>query len=175
MLFGWAFLSPLSKYAGWAPGPVSSSVDGARGSWLLRRQLAPLTLLVCTGWILWPALAIMMAESILSITMVALSSVWAPLKKKHLVKAVVQPYEEDDDDFDDDVEEVETEADEREADMRVVGGGVVLSCILCVALVGVVFGEEGIKWWATIIALVLASIFSILGYDAPYLSPPLRC
>lgn len=44
MLVGWAFLSPLSKSMGWAPGEVASSRDGAR------------------GWILWPALAVMMAE-----------------------------------------------------------------------------------------------------------------
>lgn len=31
MLFGWAFLAPLSKHMGWAPGPVGSTVDGARG------------------------------------------------------------------------------------------------------------------------------------------------
>ena len=31
MLFGWAFLAPLSKHMGWAPGPVGSTIDGARG------------------------------------------------------------------------------------------------------------------------------------------------
>jgi hypothetical protein len=48
--------------------------------------------------------------------------------------------------------------------MRVVLGGMVISCVTCVVLVSFVFGEEGIKWWATVVALILASIFSILGF-----------
>lgn len=64
---------------------------------------------------------------------------------------------------------IEEEKVEDEADVRLVVGGVVLSCVSCVFLVAIVFGEEGIKWWATIIALVLASIFSILG-SVPALS-----
>jgi uncharacterized oligopeptide transporter (OPT) family protein len=40
MFVGWGILSPLSKHLGWAPGPVSSSTDGARG-WIVshHRQL----------------------------------------------------------------------------------------------------------------------------------------
>lgn len=34
MIVGWAFLSPLSNKMGWAPGPVSSTTDGARG-WIV--------------------------------------------------------------------------------------------------------------------------------------------
>lgn len=34
MLTGWAILSPLAKFKGWAPGPVSSSADGSRG-WIV--------------------------------------------------------------------------------------------------------------------------------------------
>lgn len=42
MLVGWAVLSPLSKFNGWAPGPVSSTTNGARG-WIVspRRPLCP--------------------------------------------------------------------------------------------------------------------------------------
>ncbi|KAG8898595.1 hypothetical protein FRC00_002601 [Tulasnella sp. 408] len=46
---GWAILSPLSKNKGWAPGPVGSMGNGAR------------------GWILWVALAIMCAEAVVSL------------------------------------------------------------------------------------------------------------
>ncbi|KAG8984932.1 hypothetical protein FRB90_005045, partial [Tulasnella sp. 427] len=49
MIVGWAILSPLSKHKGWAPGPVSSMGNGAR------------------GWILWVALAIMCAEAVVSL------------------------------------------------------------------------------------------------------------
>lgn len=34
MIVGWAVLSPLSKHLGWAPGPVSSTTNGARG-WIV--------------------------------------------------------------------------------------------------------------------------------------------
>lgn len=34
MITGWAILSPLAKHAGWAPAPVSDSVDGSRG-WIV--------------------------------------------------------------------------------------------------------------------------------------------
>ncbi|KAL8284255.1 hypothetical protein RQP46_005004 [Phenoliferia psychrophenolica] len=134
MLFGWAILSPLSKHQGWAPGPVSSTADGAR------------------GWILWPALAIMMAESVLSISMVTISTLF--------------PTPPSEDATLDSADDAETEKAEDEADIRIVLGGVVLSCVSCVVLVAFVFGEDGIKWWATIIALVLASLFSILGVSA---------
>lgn len=49
MLVGWAVLSPLSKHAGWAPGPVGDMTSGAR------------------GWILWISLAIMCADSLVSL------------------------------------------------------------------------------------------------------------
>ncbi|KNZ81868.1 Putative oligopeptide transporter [Termitomyces sp. J132] len=49
MFVGWAILSPLSKFSGWAPGPVGDMTDGAR------------------GWILWTALGIMCADSFVSL------------------------------------------------------------------------------------------------------------
>ncbi|KAK4047383.1 OPT super [Microbotryomycetes sp. JL201] len=149
MLCGWAFLSPLAKRSGWAPGPVSSSVDGSR------------------GWILWPALAVMMAESILSISVVAISQLSGPLglrKKVTDESGTLERRLSVDSEVEDNVR-VAPRSDE-EADRNVVIGGVVLSSVACVLLVALVFGQEGIKWWATVIALVLASIFSILGVRA---------
>ena len=49
MLVGWGILSPISKYAGWAPGPVGDMTTGAR------------------GWILWVSLAIMCTDSLVSL------------------------------------------------------------------------------------------------------------
>lgn len=46
---GWGILSPLAKSKGWAPGPVG---DWARGS---------------KGWIVWVSLAIMLADSVISL------------------------------------------------------------------------------------------------------------
>ncbi|KAI9808983.1 MAG: hypothetical protein M1827_007105 [Pycnora praestabilis] len=46
---GWGILSPLAKNKGWAPGPVSDWATGSK------------------GWIVWVSLAIMLADSVVSI------------------------------------------------------------------------------------------------------------
>jgi OPT family oligopeptide transporter len=49
VIVGWGILSPLAKYKGWAPGPVSNWTNGSK------------------GWIVWVSLAIMLADSIVSL------------------------------------------------------------------------------------------------------------
>ncbi|KAF2690242.1 OPT superfamily oligopeptide transporter [Lentithecium fluviatile CBS 122367] len=46
---GWGVLSPLAKHKGWAPGPVSDWTNGSK------------------GWIVWISLAIMLADSLVSL------------------------------------------------------------------------------------------------------------
>lgn len=146
MLLAWGTLSPLSKRMGWAPGEVSDGATGAK------------------GWILWPALAVLLAEALVSLGSVALSSVLARRKTKKTEKVIeeeehlVSRREED--------LEIEVEEKEDEPSTTLVLAGFGFSCISCVVLVGYIFGNEGIRWWATIIALFLASIFSILGVRA---------
>ncbi|KAE8391034.1 OPT oligopeptide transporter protein-domain-containing protein [Aspergillus alliaceus] len=48
-VLGWGILSPLAKARGWAPGPVDSWEDGSK------------------AWIVWVSLAIMLADSIVSL------------------------------------------------------------------------------------------------------------
>jgi OPT family oligopeptide transporter len=48
-VLGWGILSPLAKSRGWAPGPVDSWEDGSK------------------AWIVWISLAIMLADSIVSL------------------------------------------------------------------------------------------------------------
>ncbi|KAG9233030.1 oligopeptide transporter-like protein [Amylocarpus encephaloides] len=50
---GWGILSPLAKTRGWAPGPVSDWETGSK------------------GWIVWISLAIMLADSIISLGYIA--------------------------------------------------------------------------------------------------------
>ncbi|GAA6060792.1 hypothetical protein JCM10212_005441 [Sporobolomyces blumeae] len=168
MLCGWAFLSPLSHYAGWAPGPVRSTVDGAR------------------GWILWPALAIMCAESLMSVGVVVASTV-KPYLERRKTQALFVRQEDARDTYrrrdsnesiassssstslDSFARRGPTEAELRgddEPSFGLVVGGIVVSCLSCVVLVAIVFGSEGIAWWATVVALVLASVFAILGVRA---------
>ncbi|CAG8970645.1 hypothetical protein HYALB_00003399 [Hymenoscyphus albidus] len=51
---GWGILSPLAKNKGWAPGPVSDWEHGSK------------------GWIVWISLAIMLADSVISLGFIAL-------------------------------------------------------------------------------------------------------
>ena len=48
-LIGWGILSPLAKSKGWAPGPVENWSTGSK------------------GWIVWISLAIMLADSVVSL------------------------------------------------------------------------------------------------------------
>lgn len=48
-IIGWGMLSPLAKARGWAPGPVNDWEKGSK------------------GWIVWVSLAIMLADSIVSL------------------------------------------------------------------------------------------------------------
>lgn len=52
-VIGWGVLSPLAKSRGWAPGPVDDWETGSK------------------GWIVWVSLAIMLADSIISLGYVA--------------------------------------------------------------------------------------------------------
>lgn len=55
---GWGILSPLAKFSGWAPGPVSDWETGSK------------------GWIVWVSLAIMLADAVVSLGFLAASTLW---------------------------------------------------------------------------------------------------
>jgi OPT family oligopeptide transporter len=54
-IVGWGILSPLAKRRGWAPGPVHEWETGSK------------------GWIVWISLAIMLADSVVSLGNIALT------------------------------------------------------------------------------------------------------
>ncbi|GIJ83666.1 hypothetical protein Asppvi_002496 [Aspergillus pseudoviridinutans] len=58
-VLGWGILSPLAKARGWAPGPVDSWEDGSK------------------AWIVWVSLAIMLADSLVSLGWLVLKPVIA--------------------------------------------------------------------------------------------------
>ncbi|KAL8887264.1 MAG: hypothetical protein Q9205_005095 [Flavoplaca limonia] len=53
-IIGWGILSPLAKQRGWASGPVDSWQDGSK------------------GWIVWVSLAVMLADSVISLSWLVL-------------------------------------------------------------------------------------------------------
>jgi hypothetical protein len=126
MLVGWAILSPLSKYKGWAPGVVGSMADGAR------------------GWILWVALAVMCAESVVSLI---------PVILEFLRQATGRASADDE----------ETETEDRLVPSKVTIWGIAGSVVIGTFFVWLVFGADGIKPWATVIGFGLGAIMSLLG------------
>ncbi|KIJ66877.1 hypothetical protein HYDPIDRAFT_85633, partial [Hydnomerulius pinastri MD-312] len=139
MLVGWGILSPLSKHSGWAPGPVGDMSTGAR------------------GWILWVSLAIMCADSLVSLLPVAQSYVVKLVSSYRAPKLGDEVQEEED-------HEVETP--DRLVPGRWVVNGLVGSILVGTLLVWVVFGDEGIKPWATLIGFGMGGLLSILGVRA---------
>ena len=139
MLVGWGILSPLSKYSGWAPGPVGDMTTGAR------------------GWILWVSLAIMCADSLVSLMPVIyeiISEKLLPSALYHKLSGRAQDHGED--------REVETE--DRLVPMKWVWWGLGVSIVLGTFLVWVVFGQDGITPWATVIGYIVGALLSVLGY-----------
>jgi len=56
-IVGWAILGPLAQSQGWAPGGPMQYHDAATGIWGPR------------GWILWPGVAIMVADALVSLAL----------------------------------------------------------------------------------------------------------
>ena len=132
MLVGWGILSPVSKHAGWAPGPVGDMSSGAR------------------GWILWISLAIMCADSLVSL----LPVIAEYFMKLFPTRRANSGKEEQD---------LECETEDRLVPIKWVGWGLGISIIVGTLLVWLVFGREGIKPWATLIGFVMGGLLSVLG------------
>lgn len=136
MFVGWGILSPLSKYSGWAPGPTGDMSYGAR------------------GWILWTALVIMCADSLISLLPVAVEYIFNLVRQRRIRLSE-----------NDDIQRVdsETETEDRLVPTDWVVCGVLSSIIIGTILVWLVFGKEGIKPWATVLGFMLGTLLSIIG------------
>jgi uncharacterized oligopeptide transporter (OPT) family protein len=131
-LVGWGALGPLAHHRGWAPGPTGDMSTGAR------------------GWILWVALAIMCADSLVSLVPVAAEFVTSRLARREADTAVLQPADEE-----------ESELPERLVPTAWVTWGLGASVAFGTVVIWAVFGE---KPWATLCGFLAGSLLSILGY-----------
>ena len=133
MVVGWAVLSPLAKLEGWAPGPVGDMSTGSR------------------GWILWVSLAIMCADSIVSLMPVVVDFITSTARgwtSREVRNAA---------------DDVEVETPERLVPLRWVYWGFGTSVVLGTVVLWVIFGNEGIKPWASLLGYAIGGLLSILA------------
>ncbi|KAJ3757415.1 OPT oligopeptide transporter protein-domain-containing protein [Lentinula raphanica] len=134
MLVGWGILSPIAKYSGWAPGPVGDMTSGSR------------------GWILWVSLAIMCADSLVSLLPVAWEFVVDAVHRMRFGSLSK--------------DDGETETADRLVPGRWVIIGWCLSVFVGIILIWIVFGHEGIKPAATFAGYVIGGLLSVLAVRA---------
>lgn len=157
MLVGWGILSPLAKYKGWAPGAVgmSNPLPFSKTKYYLTPRWYDFSASMqdgARGWILWVALAIMSAESVISLVPVALELV----RSIQRIGTSPQPSAEDSG-------EQDIEPEERLVPIKWVLYGIGTSLLGGTSLVWFVFGSEGIKPWATVLGFALGAVLSLLG------------
>ncbi|TFK40407.1 oligopeptide transporter [Crucibulum laeve] len=139
MFVGWAILSPLSKLSGWAPGPVGDMSTGAR------------------GWILWTSLGIMCADSLVSLLPVVWEYITDLVKGRSNYVSIGEHGTKEDH---------ETETEDRLVPNNWVVIGLLASVVFGTIGVWIVFGNEGIKPWATVLGFILGGLLSVIGVRA---------
>ena len=105
------------------------------------------------GWILWTSLAIMSSDSLVAL----IPTVWEYVSK--LVAHADHVSEHD----------LEVETDDRLVPNRWILWGITCSTTAGILLVWIIFANEGIKPWATLLSFGFGVLLSILGYVACHL------
>jgi OPT family oligopeptide transporter len=173
-IIGWGILSPLAKHKGWAPGPVSDWTNGSK------------------GWIVWISLAIMLADSLISLgwlllrPVISIGTLYYPTAKEtfqtHTWKELMtlnitrkQRYTQlNSDTTEGPITAIKRHlAEGQEPDAppehlipnRVTLIGLVASLVLCVVAVHISFPDL-IPIKLTLLALVLALFLSVMGVRA---------
>ncbi|KAF9346482.1 hypothetical protein BGX34_003857, partial [Mortierella sp. NVP85] len=155
---GWGILSPIVTKKKWVAGAVGDST-GAR------------------GWILWISLGVMIAEAVVSLLGVIVLSLIAHYRRRTREKrraerraaleasaaqtgAEVDAFSELDDFIDDDA------PIDQLVPLKVWVCGLILSTALCLLLIWVIFKDQHMPVYATLLAVILGCILSVLGVRA---------
>ncbi|KAI9318812.1 OPT oligopeptide transporter protein-domain-containing protein [Dichotomocladium elegans] len=168
-VIGWGVLSPIAYYAGWAPGPVSDWKTGSK------------------GWILWISLGVMIAESIVSLTVMLIRTlVKATIRRRNqqskprysLASQHSNTSCEDEIERETLGEESEQEGQsggkdtdedappEQRVGMFVTIVGLIVSTLFCVCVVVLVFGANVMPIQMTFLAVAVAMLLSVLAVRA---------
>ncbi|KAG0305053.1 hypothetical protein BGZ98_004645 [Dissophora globulifera] len=157
---GWGILSPVVTKKKWVTGPVSSSTSGAR------------------GWILWVSLGVMIAEAVVSLLGVIVLSLIAHYRRRIRAKrraerkaaleasaaqtgAEIDAFSE----LEDDLADEDAPIDQL-VPLKLWVCGLILSAALCLLLVWVTFKNQRMPVYATLLAVVLGCLLSVLGVRA---------
>lgn len=167
---GWAILSPLAHYFGWAKEEPLDADHGGR------------------GWILWISLAVMCAESIIGIVSLVISSGakdffewWLGAERRialpssepealtpasdHLAASDAFYARQTSNLSEVTLVEEDDEPPSRKTPLQWVLGGLMISSLVGVVAVAGAVGSH-IAPWATFLAFILASLFSVLAVRA---------
>lgn len=139
-VLGWGVLAPLAKYLGWAPGPIDDWVSGGQ------------------GWILWLSLSVMIADSIVSFFVATSKSLSYFLASRAPERQRLLESDSSD------TESADPSA-AHTVSFKTAAIGIAVSSVVCVLLIRGVFGAI-VPYYATVVAIVLALLFSILGVRA---------
>lgn len=148
-ILGWAVLSPLAKYNGWAPGEVDDWKTGGQ------------------GWIMWVSLSIMISDSLVSFVVITTKSIVSLIQKYKLQNSEYQPLMQNNRPKD----QNSVLSDKEEIDSKHLVSnttsilGVIGSSCICAISLKVIFGAL-VPLYAIFFAVVLALLFSILAVRA---------
>jgi OPT family oligopeptide transporter len=132
-ILGWGILAPLAMAKGWAPGEIWDWKTGGR------------------GWILWISLGIMLADCLVGLTVVTVTTLISINRRRYETIGGEDKEEED-------------APEEQRVSTKVTFAGLIGSSLLCVIAVKIVF--DGIPLYAIVVAIVIALVLSVLGVRA---------
>ena len=157
-IVGWGVLSPISYFAGWAPGPVNDWKTGSK------------------GWILWISLGVMISESIISLCIVFVKQVLVTLCRKDETTIEARLAMDQHETLLDETSEgwggeehnttYQDSPKEQQIPHLITIAGLLASTVLCVVMVPIVFGKGMMSIGMTLISIVVAMFLSILGVRA---------
>ncbi|KAF3098358.1 hypothetical protein TWF569_010043 [Orbilia oligospora] len=151
-IIGWGVLSPLAKKQGWAPGIVNDWKSGSR------------------GWIVWISLAIMLADSVVSLSLLAVDTALPLMKTQLRRRSFLRRYIpismviSANDDGDEQDEKEEDAPSEEQIGFKTFIVSLLLTTILCILTIRYTFPQVPI--YLTIVSLGVAFVLSVMAARA---------